>query len=309
MAEIKNAPVADNSAIPAVKEKNISDQVLAKIVQFQQAGALTLPKDFSAENSLKSAFLILQETVDRDKKPVLSVCTKESVAQALLDMVVQGLSPMKKQCYFIAYGNKLQLSRSYQGSVAIAKRVGMKDVVANVIYEGDEFVYEIVPETGRRRLIKHDQKLENIDLKKIIGAYAITEMENGVKDITLMNMTQIRNAWMQGAAKGNSGAHINFTDEMCCKTVIQRACKPIINSSDDSHLYDEDEEKEIREQKVDANVEEIGFEDVTEQNPEPATEVKQQPKQEVAESSKEAAATNPPASELFPKDQPKGPRF
>ncbi|MEN6622058.1 MAG: recombinase RecT [Smithella sp.] len=300
----------ENKNTPAVSERNISDQVLARINQFQEAGALTLPKDYSAENSLKSAFLILQETVDRDKKPVLTVCTKESVASALLDMVVQGLSPMKKQCYFIAYGNKLQCSRSYQGAVAVAKRVGMKEVVANVIYEGDEFIYEIIPETGRKRVVRHDQKLENIDLKKIIGAYAITEMENGVKDVTLMNMLQIRNAWLQGAAKGNSGAHTNFTDEMCCKTVIQRACKPIINSSDDSHLYD-DEDKEVREQKVDANVEEIGFEDVTGQVPEveeqkeqpapPVTEVKEQPKQE--------AAAGGPSSELFPKAEPAKSRF
>ncbi|MEI6567644.1 MAG: RecT family recombinase [Verrucomicrobiota bacterium] len=269
----------ENKATPAIVEKNISDQVLAKINQFQQAGALTLPKDYSAENALKSAFLILQETIDRDKNPVLQVCTKESVASSLLDMVVQGLSPMKKQCYFIAYGKKLQLSRSYQGSVAIAKRVGMKEVVANVIYEGDEFIYEIIAETGRKKVVKHEQKIQNIDLKKIVGAYAITEMTDGTKDVTLMNMLQIRNAWNQGAAKGNSGAHTNFTDEMACKTVIQRACKPIINSSDDSHLYDEDEEKEVREQKVDANVEEIGFEDMTTPanvQPEPVPEPKQE---------------------------------
>ncbi len=285
MTTENKAATAETSLTPVLIERTISDQVLAKINQFQQAGALTLPKDYSAENALKSAFLILQETVDRDKNPVLTVCTKESVASSLLDMVVQGLSPMKKQCYFIAYGKKLQLSRSYQGSVAIAKRVGMKEVVANVIYDGDEFVYEIIAETGHKRVVKHVQNFENIDLAKIKGAYAITEMENGTKELTLMNMKQIRNSWNQGAAKGNSGAHTNFTDEMAIKTVIQRACKPIINSSDDSHLYDEDEEKEVREQKVDANVEEIGFEDVTtptnvqpepEQRPEPAA--KEEPK-------------------------------
>ncbi len=38
-------------------------------------------------------------------------------------------------------------------------------------------------------------------------------------------MDQIRKSWQQGAAKGNSGAHNNFTDQMCKKTVISRACK------------------------------------------------------------------------------------
>ena len=104
----------DTKNTPAVVEKNIADSVLAKITDFQRDKVLSLPKDYSPENALKSAFLILQETVDRDKKPVLTACTRESIASCLLDMVVQGLSPMKKQCYFIAYGNKLQMSRSYQ---------------------------------------------------------------------------------------------------------------------------------------------------------------------------------------------------
>jgi recombination protein RecT len=289
------AKAEETSPLPAVQEKNIADKVLAKIVQFQATKEISLPKDYSAENALKSAFLILQETVDRDKKPVLTVCTRESIANSLLDMVVQGLSPVKKQCYFIAYGTKLQLSRSYQGSVAIAKRVGMKSVVANVIYEDDIFKYEIISETGRKRVVEHTQELTNIDLKKIKGAYAITEMEDGTKDLEVMNMVQIRNAWNQGAAKGNSGAHTNFTDEMCCKTVIQRATKDIINSSDDSHLHrDEDETDPLKaEVQENANRETISFTD--------AVEVVEEPKEATKPTDEK-----PEDGKLFPKDKPKG---
>jgi recombination protein RecT len=251
--------------VPAIVEKNICDNVLARVNQFQQAKEIRLPENYSAENALKSAFLILKETVDREKKPVLEVCTKESIANTLLDMVVQGLSPIKKQCYFIAYGNKLQLSRSYQGSIVVAKRVGLKDIVANVIYEGDAFEYEINPETGRKRLLKHDQDFMNIDLKKIKGAYALYELTDGTKDMELMNINQIHKAWEQGAAKGNSGAHTNFTDEMCKKTVYGRACKSIINSSDDANLFNEDDDEKIIDAKPQVNIEEIGFTDLSEQ--------------------------------------------
>lgn len=278
-----------NTNTPAVQEKNISDTVLSKINQLQDAKALTLPKDYSAENALKSAYLILKETVDREKKPVLEICSKESIANSLLDMVVQGLSPMKKQCYFIAYGSKLLLQRSYQGSVAIAKRVGLKSIVANVIYEADTFEYEICPETARKRILKHDQKLENIDLGKIKGAYAIVEMEDGTKELEVMNMVQIKNSWNQGAAKGNSGAHNNFTDEMCKKTVMSRACKGIIGSSDDSHLYpDSDEKDPVREEvKEKANREELiisEYEEVKEepaQKPEPEKQVQMENQQTI----------------------------
>ena len=251
--------------VPAIVEKNICDNVLARVNQFQQAREIRLPENYSAENALKSAFLILKETVDRDKKPVLESCTKESIANTLLDMVVQGLSPVKKQCYFIAYGNKLQLSRSYQGSIVVAKRVGLKDIVSNVIYEGDAFEYEINPETGRKRLLKHDQDFMNIDLKKIKGAYALYELTDGTKDMELMNINQIHKAWEQGAAKGNSGAHTNFTDEMCKKTVYGRACKSIINSSDDANLFNEDDDEKIIDAKPQVNIEEIGFTDLSEQ--------------------------------------------
>ena len=37
-------------------------------------------------------------------------------------------------------------------------------------------------------------------------------------------------------------AHQNFTDEMAKKTVINRICKSIINSSDDTALFDDEKE-------------------------------------------------------------------
>ncbi|MFJ1431919.1 recombinase RecT [Capnocytophaga canimorsus] len=229
-----------------INQKNITDNVLQRVNSLREHGALKIPKDYSPENALKSAFLILSETKDKNGNNALEVCTPNSIANSLLSMVVQGLSPMKKQCYFIPYNGQLQLNRSYQGSIAMAKRVGLKDVVMNVIYEKDEFVYKINPETGRTEIVKHEQKLENIDISKIRGAYALTTMEDGTKQVTVMNIEQIRKAWLQGHGRGNTGAHNNFTDEMCKKTVINRACKQIINSSDDSYLDNEDETEQMQ---------------------------------------------------------------
>lgn len=242
-------------------ERNITDNVLAKITSFQTNGTLVLPKDYSPENALKSAYLLLVETVDKDKRPVLESCTKESIANALLNMVVQGLNPVKKQCYFIAYGNQLSMSRSYQGTVAMAKRVGLKSIVANVIYDKDQFAYEIDKETGLKRIVTHVQDFTNIDIEAIKGAYAIVTMDDGTKTVEVMNIIQIKRAWLQGAAKGNSGAHTGFTDEMAKKTVIARACKGIINSSDDSYLVsEEDNDKEVQVSRIpEANTVEIGI--------------------------------------------------
>lgn len=222
------------------KFENISEQVLSRIEQFQKDGSMILPKNYSVENHMKSAWLALQEVEDKDHHKALQICTKESIANSLLDMVLQGLSVSKKQGYFIVYGNKLIFQRSYFGTIALAKRAGgiVSEPVANVIYEGDDFQYEINPKTAKVSIIKHSQKLENIDNSKIKGAYALVTLADGTTQVTIMSMQQIRAAWGQGATKGNSPAHKNFAEEMAKKTVIGRACKAIINSSDDAWLYD-----------------------------------------------------------------------
>jgi recombination protein RecT len=254
---------------------NISDQVLTRINTLTEGGALVLPQNYSVENHLKSAWLVLQETTDRSGKSALSVCTRESIANSLFDMVLQGLSVSKKQGYFIVYGNKLLFQRSYFGTVALAKRIGgiVGEPKANVIYDGDDFVFDIDPKTGMTRIVRHSQKLENIDDSKIKGAYCIVQKADGTSDLTIMTMKQIRESWNQGATKGQSPAHKNFPAEMAKKTVIGRACKMVINSSDDTWLYegkaDEDTDlpREARDESLEIESIDTDAIEVTEEAP------------------------------------------
>lgn len=228
---------------PAVQmEKTIADLVLNKVKIFTTNRDIRLPENYSPENALKSAWLILLDTKDRNNAPALSVCTKDSIANALLNMVLQGLNPVKKQCDFVVYGDKLTLQREYHGTVVLAKRyAAVREPVGTVIYEGDTFEYSIEP-NGYKRIIKHEQSLDNIDENKIKGAYAILIFEdpNRPPYVEIMTLQQIRQSWQQGATKGNSPAHKNFPGEMCKKTVISRACKLFISASDDSSLFDDD---------------------------------------------------------------------
>lgn len=252
--------VTNTNTAVSVQEKNISDGVLNRVKELEKEGGLQFPANYSYSNALKSAWLILQELMDKDKKPILQTCSKGSIQNALLDMTIQGLSPAKKQCYFVAYGGKLQLSRSYMGTIAVTKRIkGVKNVVANIIYEGDAFEYQLDLDTGFKKITKHEQSFENIDPAKIKGAYAIVVREDGQNYVEIMNINQIRAAWNQGYAKGNSGAHKNFTDEMAKKTVINRACKLFANTSDDSDLligaFNNSDEKHYEEDQLINNVE------------------------------------------------------
>lgn len=226
----------DNKQL-TVQEKTISDKVLNRIKELEGSHDITMPPNYSYSNALKSAHLILSETVDKNGKSVLTSCSQSSIINCLLDMTIQGLSPAKKQCYFIAFGGKLQLMKSYLGNIAATKRLkGVKNVFANVIYEKDEFEYKLDLDTGLKVITKHEQSFENIDIAKIKGAYAVVVLEDGLNYVEVMNINQIRNSWNQGAAKGQSKAHTNFTDEMAKKSVINRACKNFICTSDDSDL-------------------------------------------------------------------------
>ena len=219
-----------------VQEKNITEKVQSRIKELESTGDIKMPVNYSYSNALKSAYLNLSEAVDRNKKPVLESCSQTSIMNTLLDMCILGLSPAKRQCYFILFGGKLQLMTSYLGNVAATKRLkGVQNVYANIIYKGDKFSYSRNLETGLIEIKEHEQNFENLD-NEILGAYAVVVRDNEPNYVEIMTMKQIRNSWNQGAAKGQSGAHNNFADQMCKKTVINRACKNFVCTSDDSDI-------------------------------------------------------------------------
>lgn len=215
----------------AVMQKDITDQVSNRISQLQDDG-LALPKDYNPQNALKAAWFKLQQTKDRSNRPALQVCTRASIANALLDMVTQGLSPAKTQCYFIVYGNEVQLQRSYFGTIAAVKRLSsVKDIDAQVVHQGDEFAIG-ADDLGRIKVTKFVPKFENLD-KPIKGAFAFIELANGDVHYTVMTQKQIMTSWGQSR---QHNVQQKFADEMAKRTVINRAAKMYINTSDDSDL-------------------------------------------------------------------------
>ena len=221
-----NTPATTGEDFISYKNR-ITTSVLNKIAALQKGG-ITVPKGFSADNQIYLAFLKLSSMEDpKTHQPILQTVTPQSVANALLTMCLKGLSMEKGQCTFIRYGRELQFQQMYHGTVALAKRYGADDPQAQVIYEGDEFEYEINPQTGKKRVIRHVQRLENIKGDKIVGAWCLIPYAgHPEKDpkVEVMTMDEIRRSWMQGATRGESPAHRNFPQEMAKKTVICRAC-------------------------------------------------------------------------------------
>ena len=244
MEEQKNNAAAANTQLTsqnatAIRRagENITTQVLERVAAKQKAGELVLPKGYEAGNALNSAWLYLQTIETKTKQKAIDVCTKNSIANALLQMVIKG-EHCGTHCYFIPCGNSLEFWERYTGKLMRAKRdTNIQSVHAQVIYDGDNFVYT-VDENGDYQLVKHETSIDNMDISKIKGAYAVVVNKDGSRHLEIMTMDMIRKAWGQGAARGNSGAHTNFTDQMCKKTIISRACKVALDSTSDGEEED-----------------------------------------------------------------------
>lgn len=253
------------NAIALVK-KEVVDVVEHKIREFQSKNELDIPSGYSPSNAMKSAWLILQEVRDRNNKLAIEVCTQASIANALLNMVVQGLNPAKKQCYFIVYGDQLVMQRSYFGAMHVAKTVctDIEDIYYDVVYSDDVFEYE--KSRGRTIITKHSQKLGNISANKLVAAYCTILYKDGTENSTIMTLEECKQSWKKSKMGAvNAGGEINeksthgqFTADMMMRTVVNKACKPIINSSSDSSI--------MIARKLDSTVHQIAVEEEVREN-------------------------------------------
>ncbi|WP_288573646.1 recombinase RecT [uncultured Streptococcus sp.] len=257
-------------------QRQITSSVANRIEEMKGEGLLVAP-NYSVSNALSSAYYALTNS---NSGNLLGKCTQDSIYNALLDMVTQGLSPAKTQCYFIPYGNKVKLTRSYFGTMKVVKQLPeVKDIYAQVIYEGDDV--EIKNVEGHKVLVKHDTNWLNQD-NPIIGAYCIIEKNDGEKVLTIMTKKEIDKAWAQSK---NKSIQNNFPQEMAKRTVINRAAKQFFNTSDDNDLFidavnrttanEYDDERNVK----DVTPEQDDSESIDSFLGEPLPEAKDEPKQ------------------------------
>ena len=276
----KEKAVVKGTQTTALTEKTLADNVQNRVNELVTAGRLNLPKDYSVGNAMSSAWLILQNTVDKDKRPVLQTCAKASIANALLDMAILGLNPSKQQGYFIAYGNQLSWFTSYFGNIAAVSRIkGFESLpAATLIYKGDK-VELGHDELGEEMILEHETSWENKVSGEIIGAYATIKFGGRIRT-QVMTMSEIKEAWSMSRTNKE---HKTFTGEFAKRTVLNRLMKNLLKTSTDDDLvvetliktenehYEFDKTNVVNETKeeVETNTasEELPFEEVEEDDP------------------------------------------
>lgn len=221
----------DLSRPGAASAGNLRVMIDGKVAEQRNKG-LDLPSGYSSSNALTAALLRLDDVKNRNNVPAMQCCTPASILQALMDMVVQGLSPNKDQCYFIVYGNTLTMQRSYFGTVSALKRLSeIDDVMAQVVHEGEEF--EIGSDDNFQTIVtKFTPKADCLD-KPIKFAFALIITTDGKKHFTIMSQNEIKTSWSQARTHA---VQQKFAQEMARRTVLNRAAKMYVNTSDDSDL-------------------------------------------------------------------------
>ena len=213
----------------AAKSNDFGSQVIQRVDDLCKVG-FTLPKDYNHVNAIKASVLVLSELKDRNGRPFNEVCTPQSIQKALFSMATKGLDVSRNQAYYIVKGNQLCLHESYFGKVARVKRVYPDfDPTPRVVYQGDVFEYTTDVKTGRMQLVKHEQKIENLD-KDFVGAYMYLPCPDGGQKLYIMTKKAILQAWMKSSNKSMTVQH-EFREKMIGKTIINSGCTMIINAT------------------------------------------------------------------------------
>ena len=223
---IETKPVIIKSAkqevAAAITNTTIADSILRSFSTLVTQDQLHFPSGYALGNQLKLMYLSLMQN------SVIGKATSQSIGEALSEATLQGLEVDKKQCYFIVYGDKLTMFRSYYGDVAVAKRTGLvKDIRARVIYQDEPYELE-TNEDGEVEVKNHKAILSAFD-KPIVGAYAWADLPNGKRLYTIMTWNEIQANWRK--SKSSGGVHKEFPQEMAKRTVIRRLVKMLFNTA------------------------------------------------------------------------------
>lgn len=196
---------------------------------------ITVPEGYNVSNEITMALMMIAQTNDKNGRPALETCTRESIMTQLRLMAQNGVSMAQKQCYPIVRGTKLCIDTSYFGTISVIKRLMPGyDVRANVIYKDDTYDYIWNEETQCYQVTNIRSSIENRD-KPIVGAYGtIFEKATGkVIFSEVMSWKEILTSWSH--AKTDK-VQKEFPQEMAKRTLIQRMCKLFLNTEKMSNV-------------------------------------------------------------------------
>ncbi len=163
--------------------------------------------------------------------PMLQQCTPKSFLGAMMTSAQLGMEPNTPlgQAYLIPRKNgktqewECQFQLGYKGLIDMAHRSGeVRDIQAHVVYENDEFIYEL----GLEPKLIH--KPAATDRGAATHVYAVYHTKNGGYGFEVMSMDDVRKHAMKYSDSFKRGSFSPWTtsfEEMAKKTCLKRALK------------------------------------------------------------------------------------
>jgi len=214
------AKVGEKLSVPA---KQQAPQMTMKdwINKSEKQIAKALPSAITPERFARMAMTAVT------MNPDLGKCTPPSFIGAMLQAASLGLEPNTPlgQAYLIPYNNyktgqkEAQFQIGYRGLIELAHRSGeFKSIETHVVYENDEFEYEL----GLDPKLRHKPAMKNRG--EITWVYAVYKLQSGGYGFEVMSKADI-DEHRKKYSKAKSSPWDTAWEGMAKKTVIKQALK------------------------------------------------------------------------------------
>ena len=210
-----------------------ASELKAELVQMTATFQAALPKSIPAERFIRTIVTAVQmepKLLAADRKTLFLACMKAAQDGLLLDGREAGLSVYNDRqnggqtvAYLPMVGGILKKIRQ-SGEIS--------SVRAHVVYEGDEFEYEL----GDDERIVHRPNLAGQGVK-IVAAYAIAKFRDGDIQREVMSWAQIQKIAAKATGIGKA-CWASEPGEMSKKTVIKRLSKRLPSSNDLQDVFE-----------------------------------------------------------------------
>ena len=198
-----------------VKERKFKDILNTSLDNVGNA----LPKELNKERFVANCITLINEN------PQLKNFNKTDLVVGLMKGAILGLDFLRKECYLIPYGSRLNFQTDYKGDVKVARRYAkrpIRDIYAELVREGDKFEKKIV---DNETIINYEQV--PFSNKEVAGVFAIVKYEDGGVECETMSLEEIEQVRQAFSKSKNSPAWQNTWGEMAKKTCLRRLCKHI----------------------------------------------------------------------------------
>ena len=214
MAESRGQAILNKTA--AVAKADVQKNTLKTMVKSMESGIKrALPAMVNSDRFIR----VVMTAISSNRN--LAKCTPESFLGAMMTSAQYGLEPNTPSgyAYLIPYGNSCQFQIGYRGLIRLFYNdPNAQNIEAHVVYENDEFEYELGLEPKLRHVPCKGDRGE------AIAYYAIWKLKNGGYGYEVMSRKDIENHRDKFSKAKESPWKTNF-DEMAKKTVIKRALK------------------------------------------------------------------------------------